>query len=189
MPVTRLSSSHPTGPVSKPNCIQTFHSHQLSFRRALDHELSAEEMTIALDMYMFGLFEESNFDAYDRGRYPLVLETGVVQNGLTMDDVLAVTQDFGLWAICTTGIFHADLRGVFKKRIEVDDLIPYRRMMEAQVEPSGPHSGKIVVRDDDSKKLAEIEFSPAGPNRTVEGAQAHCRHVMETMRQAWAQAQ
>jgi hypothetical protein len=36
MPVTRLFSSHPTGPVSKPNCIQTFHSHQLSFRRALD---------------------------------------------------------------------------------------------------------------------------------------------------------
>jgi hypothetical protein len=127
-------------------------------------------------MYMFGLFEESNFDAYDRGRYPRVLETGVVQNGLTMDDVLAVTQDLGLWAICTTGIFHADLRGAFKKRIE-DELIPYRRMMEAQVESSGPHSGKIVVRDDDSKKLAEIEFSPAGPNRTVEGARTlQARH-------------
>jgi hypothetical protein len=140
-------------------------------------------------MHVFGLFEESNFDAYDRGRYPAVLEAGVTQNGLTTADVLAVTQDFGLWAICTTGIFRADLRGVFKKRIEVDDLIPYRQIMEAQVEPSGPHTGKIVIRSDDSVKLAQIEFSAGGPDRTLESAQAHCRRIMETMKRAWAQAQ
>jgi hypothetical protein len=140
-------------------------------------------------MYVFGLFQESNFDAYDRERYPAVLEAGIAQNGLTADDVLAVTQDFGLWAICTTGIFRADLRGVFKKRIEVDDLIPYGRMMEAQVESSSPHTGKIVIRDDDSKKLAQIDFSAGGPSRTLEGEQAQCRRIMEIMRRAWAQAQ
>ena len=137
---------------------------------------------------MFRLFEESNFDAYDRGRYPLVLEAGVAQNGLTTDDVLAVTQDFGLWAICTTGIFRADLRGMFKKRIEVEDLIPYGRMMEAQVEPAGPRTGKIVIRDDDRGQMAQIEFSSGGPE-TLENAQAHCKRVMEIMRRAWEQAQ
>lgn len=133
---------------------------------------------------MFRLFEESNFDAYDRGRYPPVLEAGVAQHGLTTDDVLAVTQDFGLWAICTTGIFRADLRGIFKKRIEVDHLIPYGRMMEAQVEPAGPRTGKIVIRDDDRKQLAQIEFGAGGPE-TLENAQAHCKRIMEIMRRAW----
>jgi hypothetical protein len=140
-------------------------------------------------MHVLGLFDESNFDAYDRGRYPPVLEAGVAQNGLTTNDVLAVTQDLGLWAICRTGIFRADLRGVFKKRIEVDDLIPYRQIMEAQVEPSGPRTAKIVIRDDDSKQLAQIGFSAGGPDRTVESERAHCRRVMETLRQAWEQAQ
>lgn len=142
-----------------------------------------------MDMHLFGLFDDSNFDAYDRSRYPAVLEAGVAQNGLTTDDVLAVTQDFGLWAICTTGIFRADLRGMFKKRIEVDPLIPYGRIMEAQVEPSGPHSGKIVIRDDRSKDLAQINFSAGGADRSVESEQEQCRRIMEVMRQAWAQGQ
>lgn len=142
-----------------------------------------------MDMHVFRLFDESNFDAYDRNRFPPVLEAGVAQNGLTTDDVLAVTQDFGLWAICTTGIFRADLRGVFKKRIEVGDLIPYGRIMEAQVESAGPRMGKIVIRDDDSKALAQIEFGAGGPDMTVESAHGHCRRVMEIMRSAWEQAQ
>lgn len=138
--------------------------------------------------HVFRLLDESNFDAYDRGRYGPVIEAGVAHNGLAIEDVLAVTQDLGLWAICTEGIFRADLRGVFKKRIEVGDLIPYTQIMEVQVEPSGPHTRKLVIRDDDSKKLAEIDFSAAGPDRTIEGAAAQGERILRIMEAAWRQA-
>lgn len=134
-----------------------------------------------MDIRLFQLFDESNFDAYDRERYVPVLEAGVAHNGLTLGDVLAVTQDFGLWAICTQGVFRADLRGILKKRIEVDDLIPYSRIMEAQVEPTGPHTAKLVIRDDDSGTLAEIRFNA--------DEEAHCRRIVEVMREPWSRAQ
>jgi hypothetical protein len=126
-----------------------------------------------MDSHVFRLLDESNFDAYDRGRYGPVLEEGTSHNGLTTDDILAVTQDFGLWAICSPGIFRADLRGLFKKRIEVDDLIPYSQIMEVRAEPSGPRTRKLVILDDDSKRLAQIDFATGGPE-SVESAASHC---------------
>jgi hypothetical protein len=134
---------------------------------------------------VFRLFKESNFEAYDRQRYPAVLEEGLVQNGLGLDDVLAVAQDSGLWAICQQGIFHADLRGIFAKRIEVDDFIPYSEMMEMRVKPSGPHTRKLVIEGSDSKKLVDINFSAAGPERTIEGAAAHCQRIAGIVKSAW----
>jgi hypothetical protein len=136
------------------------------------------------DLRVFGLLSESNFDAYDRERYGPVIEAGVARNGLAIEDVLAVTQDLGLWAICTTGIFRADLRGMFKKRIDVDDVIPYARIASVRVEPSSPHTRKLVVRDGNSKKLAQIDFSAAGPARTIEGAAAHCERILQIVEQA-----
>ena len=136
----------------------------------------------------FGLFHESNFEAYDRQRYPAVLEEGLARNGLGVDDVLAVAQDAGLWAICRQGIFHADLRGIFKKRIEVDNFIPYSQMSEIRVEPSGPHTRKLVIKGSGSKKLAQIDFSAAGPERTIEGAATHCQRIARIVEAAWAEA-
>jgi len=135
----------------------------------------------------FGLFDESNFDAYDKQRFPAVLEAGLAHNGLSMEDVLAVTQDFGLWAICKQGIFKADLRGVFKKRIEAEDLIRYSEIEEARVESSSPHTGKIVVLNVAGKKLAEINFSAGGPHRSLEGERAQCERVLRIMEAAWRQ--
>src|SRR5207247_1424640 len=105
------------------------------------------------DPETFDLFEDSNFDAYDSGgdRYPAVLKAGLQQHGLALSDVLAVTQDFGLWAICKSGIFHADLRGLIKKRIEVDELIPYREVSSVLEEPSGPKTMRIVVKGRDGR--------------------------------------
>lgn len=134
-----------------------------------------------MDTRVFWVFEESNFDAYDRERFAPVLEAGLAHNGLTSEDVLAVTQDFGLWAVCAQGVFYADLRGMLKKRIEVAGLIPYSRIMEVQVEPSGPRTMKLVIRDDDSRALAEIKFGAAEEER--------CRHIVETMKEPWSQAQ
>ncbi len=137
---------------------------------------------------LFKLFDESNFDAYDRQRYPEVLEAGLTRNGLDMDDVLAVTQDCGLWAICKQGVFRADLRGVLKKRIEIDDLIPYADIEEARAKPSGPHTQKIVMLNAAGGKLAEIDFSAAGPDRTIEGARAQYERVLRIMETAWTEA-
>jgi hypothetical protein len=139
-----------------------------------------------MNLHVFGLFDESNFDAYDRQRYPEVLQAGCSTHGLSTEDVLAVTQDFGLWAICKQGIFRADLRGMFKKRIEVGEMIPYSRIMEVQAEQSGLRAVKLVVRDDDSRELAKIEF---GPCESADAAAAQCRRILQIMEPAWAKAQ
>jgi hypothetical protein len=141
---------------------------------------------ITLDGYrLFSLFDESNFEIRPKQQYPPVLEAGLAQHGLALDDVLAVSQDFGLWAICKQGIFHARLKGVFNKRAEVDRFIPYSEIVEARVESSGPRTGKIVLYDVDDKKIAEIDFSAGGPEKTLEGEQAQCRRVLEIIDGAW----
>jgi hypothetical protein len=122
-----------------------------------------------VDTHIFELFEASNFDAYDKDRYVAVLEEAAAGNGIATADVSAVAQDLGLWAVCTTGVFRADLRGVFKKRIEVGEVTPYSLISHAQIEPAGPHTAKVVLRGEGSKRIAQVEFSPAGPGRTVEG--------------------
>jgi hypothetical protein len=143
-----------------------------------------------LDGYrLFSLFDESNFEAHPKQQYPPVLEVGLAQHGLALDDVLAVSQDFGLWAICKQGVFHARLKGVFNKRPEVDPFIPYSEIMEARAEPSGPHTGKIVLYGLDGKKIAQVDFSAAGPEKTIEGEQAQRRRVFETMDRAWRAAE
>ncbi len=141
-------------------------------------------------MRIFSLFDDSNFDAYDKqpDRYPKVLEAGLVHHGLDLEDVLAVTQDLGLWAICRQGIFYASFRGAFKKRIETGNLIPYSEILEARVEPSTPRTGKIVLYDSSEKKINQIDFSAGGPNRSIEGEQAQLKRVLQLMEKAWRAA-
>lgn len=153
--------------------------------------MSPWEGAAAMDeMRMFSLFDDSNFDAYDRrpDRYPKVLEAGLAQHGLELEDVLAVTQDLGLWAICRQGVFYATFRGVFKKRIETGNLIPYSEILEARVESSSPHTGKIVLYDNSEKKINQIDFSAGGPNRSIEGERAQCERVLRLMEGAWRAA-
>lgn len=142
------------------------------------------------DMRMFSIFDDSNFDAYDKrpDRYPMVLEAGLVHHGLGIEDVLAVTQDLGLWAICRQGIFYATFRGVFKKRIETGNLIPYSEILEARVESSSPRTGKIVLYDNSERKINQIDFSAGGPHRSIEGEQAQCERVLQLMEKAWRAA-
>jgi hypothetical protein len=139
-------------------------------------------------MQMFRLFDESNFVAYDKQRYSAVLEAGLAHNGLELDDVLAVTDDLGLWAICRPGVFRADLRGIFKKRIECGDLITHRQIEEAQVKPTGPHTSKIVLSAADGRKLGEINFRTGGPEATRDRERAQCRRVIGILEAAWRAA-
>jgi hypothetical protein len=142
-----------------------------------------------LDGYhLYSLFDDSNFEVRTKRQYPAVLEVGLAQHGLALDDVLAVSQDFGLWAICKQGVFHARLKGIFNKRPEIDPFIPYSEITEARVEPSGPRTGKIVLYDLDGKKIGQIDFSAGGPEKTLEGEQAHCRRVLGIMERAWRAA-
>ena len=143
---------------------------------------------MADDFHVQELFQQSNFEAVDRRRYPEVLEAGVAQNGMSTDEVLAVAHDVGLWAICRFGIFRADLRGMFKKRIEVDNLIPYSQIVSVGMEPSGPHTQQVVIHGSGARKLAQINFSAAGPARTIEGAAAHCARIQQIAEGARLQA-
>lgn len=137
-----------------------------------------------MDPATYHLFEDSNFDPYDRDRYPAVLRAGLEHHRLELSDVLAVTQDLGLWAICRTGVFQADLRGVFKKRIDVGDLIPYSSVASVHEQRSSPHSRKLVLIGHDGGKLAQIDFSPAGPTRTIAQADACRTSVLGALRSA-----
>ena len=143
------------------------------------------------DMQMFLLFDDSNIDAYDKQRYPEVLRAGLEHNGFELDDVLAVTKGFGLWAISKQCLFSADLRGVFNKRIEVGDFIPYSRILEARVERIfRPEGAKIVLYDNSEKKFAEIEFTPSGGrfSTTTEDELAQCQRILQIMEGAWRAA-
>lgn len=140
---------------------------------------------MAFDPGTFQLFDESNFDAYDSGtdRYPAVLRAGIKQHGMELSDVLAVTQDLGLWAICTIGIFRASFVGVFKKRIEVDDLIRYSQVTAIRQEPSGPHTMRIVLTGNGSNVLARIDFRAGGMNNTPQMAAAHGSRIYRVLKE------
>jgi hypothetical protein len=143
------------------------------------------------DMATFSLFEDSNFDAYDKSRFPEVLAAGLRQHGLELADVLAVTQDFGLWAICKQGLFTADYRGVFKKRIEVGELIPYSQILEVRTEQIfRPEGLKLVLYDNNENKFAEIKFTPSGGrfSTTPDQERAQCRRILQIMEGAWRAA-
>jgi hypothetical protein len=142
-------------------------------------------------MQMFSLFDDSNLDAYDKQRYPAVLQAGLEQHGLELEDVLAVTKGFGLWAICKQGLFSASFRGVFNKRIEVGDLIAYSQILEARVEQIfRPEGAKIVLYDSSEKKFAEIEFTPSGGRFSTTSAdeRAQCQRILQIIEGAWRAA-
>jgi hypothetical protein len=143
------------------------------------------------DMDVFSLFDDSNFDAYDKQRYPDLLRAGLAEQGLELEDVLAVTHGFNLWAICKQGLFQARLRGVFNKRVEVDDLIPYSKILEARVEQVfRPEGAKIVLYDNREKKFAELEFTPSGGrfSTTPQQELAQCQRVLRIIEAPWRQA-
>ena len=143
---------------------------------------------MAFDPQTFSLFQDSNFDAYDSGadRYGAVLRAGLDRHGLDLSDVLAVTQDFGLWAICRSGLFNADLRGIFNKRIEVGEFIPYDQVSSIRQEPSGPKTGRIVIEGHGGQELARIDFSAGGMENTPEIAAAHRERIYRILESAVA---
>jgi hypothetical protein len=144
---------------------------------------------IAFDPETHHLFEESNFDPYDGDRYAPVLKAGLAQHGLDLSDVLAVTEGFGVWAICRPGIFEASLRGVVRKRIEIGKLIPFSQVTSIREEPSGPKTMRIVLMGGGSTELAQIDFGAGGMENTPEIAAAHRSRIYRILEQARARAE
>jgi hypothetical protein len=125
-------------------------------------------VSAVLDDATYQKFRDSNFDAYDteEDRYPAVLLAGLEANHLQTDDVVAVAHSLGLWAICAQGVFRADMRGVFNKRMTADPLIPYAEIHWIVEELTGPHTAGIVLMGVDAKKkLAKIDFGTEHDHR------------------------
>jgi hypothetical protein len=141
-----------------------------------------------MSQYAYELLSRSNFETFDRDRYEEVVEIATSELGLDLESVLAVAHDGAMWAACRACIFRADLRGVFRKRVEVGTPLTYREISEVRVEPSGPHTHKVVLRGPDRKRLSQIDFSAAGPARSVEGAYAECQAFYQVLRGAWSMA-
>jgi len=160
----------------RPSSNSGWHQRRGSWRRTATRRTAlGYGRVVTRDHETFGLFMESNFDAYDSesGRYPAVLKAGLQRHGLKLSDVLAVTRDLqGLWAICRVGVFCADLRGMFRKRIEVDRLIPYSEVTSIRREPTGPRTSRIVLMHG-SEKLAQIDPSPPSGDASTEVTAAY----------------
>jgi 3-oxoacyl-(acyl-carrier-protein) synthase len=141
-----------------------------------------------MSQHAYELLHRSNFEAVDRPRYEQVVEVAAAEAGITIDDVLAVAHDRALWAACTSTIFRANLRGILNKRVEISKSLDYREISEVRVEPSSPHTHKVVLNGENRQRLAQINFSAAGPSRTVEGAYRDCQTFAEAIKSAWSQA-
>jgi hypothetical protein len=134
------------------------------------------------DMELHPMFEASNFDAYDRERYGPALREALAHHGIGVGDVVAVTQDMGCWAICRTGVFRVTILGIFKKRNEIGRFIRWRSLDGYRVEPSGPHTRRIVFLGADGRKVDQIDFSAAGMNNTPAMAAAECDRIVAAIR-------
>jgi hypothetical protein len=133
-------------------------------------------------MELYSLFEASNLDAYDRNRYAPVLREGVAQHGLQINDVVAVTMDFGCWAICRTGAFRATIVGIFKKRNAIGPFIRWSDLSGYRIEPSGPHTRRIVFVGHDGRTVDKMDFSAGGMDNTPAMAGAHCDRIAAAIR-------
>jgi hypothetical protein len=90
-----------------------------------------------------------------------------------------------------TGPLFRQLPWGFKKRAEVDDLIPYSRILETRVEQIfRPAGAKIVLYDNSERKFAQIEFTPSGGRSSTssEDELAQCRRILQIMEGAWRAA-
>ncbi len=140
-----------------------------------------------MSQHAYELLDRSNFEAVDRPRYEQVIEVAAAEAGIAIEDVLAVAHDGALWAACTSTIFRASLRGILKKRIDISESFDYHEISEVRVEPSSPHTHKVVLNGENRKRLAQINFSAAGPSRTIEGAYLDCQTFAEAIKSAWSQ--
>lgn len=120
---------------------------------------------MTLDPDVSRLFDESNFDAYDKqdNRFPRVLEEALVLKKFDVSQVLAVSHTLSLEVICKDGFFTANEVGRFnRKHVEAYNLIPYTRVTAVQTGPHGRFGTKVEISLQDATRPITLEYGTGG---------------------------
>ena len=89
------------------------------------------------DPRIMQLFDESTIDPYEQTECMRALEAVLATTGWALDDVAALSQPFSLLVLGRVGMVECHERGGFKKRLEVDVVLPWGNIINvAQTEPT-----------------------------------------------------
>jgi hypothetical protein len=138
-------------------------------------------MSLLRDTHVRQLFEESNIEAEDHEKYRRVLERVLDAHGFSSSDVFAVSSARNLVMVCKLGIFLADERGIFGKRIDIKLFLPWSHVTEiTQTRPSLKSFG-IELRGESAARLLELRWSTGGPVAASEAMSENSRVYMNMM--------
>jgi hypothetical protein len=90
-----------------------FNSYRRAFMSGLD------------DFRLMQLFDESTIDPYQQTKCARALEAVLATTGWALADVAALSQPVSLLVLARAGMVECHERGGFKKRLEVDAVLPW----------------------------------------------------------------
>jgi hypothetical protein len=112
-------------------------------------------------------FEASNIERFDWERCGLVLDQLHRENGRSLDQVVALSRlTFNFLVVWSDGHVTADQRGLFKKRIEVDEPVSYDRVAHLLRDQKGVRGrdGMLIQGFDSATSQAfELNWGCGGP--------------------------
>jgi hypothetical protein len=89
------------------------------------------------DFRLMQLFDESTIDPYQQTECVRALEAVLATTDWALADVAALSQPFSLLVLARAGMVECHERGGFKKRLEVDAVLPWGNITDvAQTEPT-----------------------------------------------------
>jgi hypothetical protein len=139
------------------------------------------------DPHVQQLFDESNLDARDSEKHASLLRTAVEAKHMSTSEVLVVSQVGGrLVMVCATGVVFVSQVGVFKKRIDVGELVPYDRIARLLSEDGGwkdRRESVIKALDETQTVLFELRWEgwTTGGTITASAAAAERDRVREAL--------
>lgn len=122
-------------------------------------------------------FAVSNILSLDYDKYLKVVETVLGDYELEPSDVLGVSEAWGLVIVCRTGVVRGDQRGIFNKRVEVGDLVPFESVTELVREQRQPHGRESWIKlvGESGRSLAEFVWHVGGPVEIADAARERDR--------------
>jgi hypothetical protein len=123
------------------------------------------------------IFFESNIFEFEYDKCLKVLDVVLSDFELSVSDVLGVSHTMDMVVVLSTGVVRADQRGVFNKRVEVGELIPYTSVNSLIREQRQPHGRESWIKliGPDSQKLAEIGWYAGGNVEIADAARERDR--------------
>jgi hypothetical protein len=137
------------------------------------------------------VFFEAGFSLRDQQKYTPWLDAILEAENVSAADILAVTKvGFGdLYAVHRQAVVQAVERGVFNKRIEVQQVCPVAPItgFEARMEGFKPSYPVLILQGQNERALATIKW-PAGANEREEQASIEeCKRFFAVMREVLEQ--